>query len=77
MNMVQIMYTHVCKCKNDTCWNCSRNRGQGWKKIVCVWGMNSSMIYLIYCKNLCKCYNVPSPSTTIIIKGISAKKEAI
>jgi hypothetical protein len=19
MNMVQIMYTHVCKCKNDTC----------------------------------------------------------
>jgi hypothetical protein len=26
--------------------------------------MNSSMIYLICCKNLCECYNVPSPSTT-------------
>jgi hypothetical protein len=27
-------------------------------------GVNSSMIYLIHCKNLCKCYNVPPPSTT-------------
>jgi hypothetical protein len=27
--------------------------------------MNSSMIYLIYCKNICKCHNVPPPSTTI------------
>jgi hypothetical protein len=26
---------------------------------------NSSMIYLIHCKNLCKCYNVPTPNTTI------------
>jgi hypothetical protein len=24
-----------------------------------------SMIYLIYCKNFCKCHNVPPPSTTI------------
>jgi hypothetical protein len=22
-------------------------------------GVNSSMIYLIYCKNFCKCHNVP------------------
>jgi hypothetical protein len=22
-------------------------------------GLNSSMIYLIYCKNFCKCHNVP------------------
>jgi hypothetical protein len=22
-------------------------------------GMNSTMIYLIYCKNFCKCHNVP------------------
>jgi hypothetical protein len=29
-------------------------------------GVNSSTIYLIYCKKLCKCYNVPPPSTTII-----------
>jgi hypothetical protein len=28
-------------------------------------GENSSMMYLIHCKNLCKCYNVPTPSTTI------------
>jgi hypothetical protein len=28
-------------------------------------GMNSSMIYLVHCKNFCKCYNVPLPSTTI------------
>jgi hypothetical protein len=27
--------------------------------------VNSSMIYLIHCKNLCKCYSVPPPSTTI------------
>jgi hypothetical protein len=27
-------------------------------------GVNSSMIYLIYCKNFYKCHNVP-PSTTI------------
>jgi hypothetical protein len=29
MNVVQTMYTHVCKCKNDTCSNCSRNQGRG------------------------------------------------
>jgi hypothetical protein len=28
-------------------------------------GVNSSMIYLKHCKNLCKCHNVPSPSITI------------
>jgi hypothetical protein len=28
-------------------------------------GGNSSMIYLIHCKNFCKCYNVPPLSTTI------------
>jgi hypothetical protein len=27
--------------------------------------VNSSMIYLIYCKNFCECYNVPSSSTII------------
>jgi hypothetical protein len=24
MDVVQIMYSHVCKCKNDICLNCSR-----------------------------------------------------
>jgi hypothetical protein len=28
-------------------------------------GVNSSMIYLKYCKNSLKCYNVPPPGTTI------------
>jgi hypothetical protein len=30
--------------------------------------MNSSMIYLIYCKNFCKCHSVPLLSTTILKK---------
>jgi hypothetical protein len=25
--------------------------------------MNSSMIYLIHCKNFCKCHSVPTPRT--------------
>jgi hypothetical protein len=25
----------------------------------------SSMVYLIYCENFCKCHNVPPPSKTI------------
>jgi hypothetical protein len=28
-------------------------------------GVNSCMMYLIHCKNLCKCYNVSTPSMTI------------
>jgi hypothetical protein len=34
MNTVQIMYTHVCKCKNDTCQNCSRNGGEVEVEVV-------------------------------------------
>jgi hypothetical protein len=25
-------------------------------------GVSSSMMYLIYCKNFCKCHNVPQPA---------------
>jgi hypothetical protein len=32
---------------------------------VNIGGGDSSVIYLIYCKNFCKCYKVPSPNTTI------------
>jgi hypothetical protein len=39
------------------------SRERGWRRTV--EEVNSSMIYLIHCKNLCKCYNVPPPSTTI------------
>jgi hypothetical protein len=28
--------------------------------------VNSRMIYLIHCRKLCKCYNVPPPSPKII-----------
>jgi hypothetical protein len=38
------------------------------KKGELVEGVNSSMIYLIHCKNFCKCHNVPSPCKIIIIK---------
>jgi hypothetical protein len=38
-------------------------RGQGMGKRSR--GRNSRMIYLTHGKNLCKCYNVPTPSTTI------------
>jgi hypothetical protein len=33
-------------------------------------GVNLSMIYLINCKNFCKCHNVPPPSTTIKINKL-------
>jgi hypothetical protein len=38
--------------------------GEGGRRKV-VEGVNSNMIYLIYCKNFCKCHNVSPPSTTI------------
>jgi hypothetical protein len=37
--------------------------GQGIKESI--GRVSSSVIYLIHCKNLCKCHNVPPPSTTI------------
>jgi hypothetical protein len=38
---------------------------RGWRRVV--EGVNSSMIYLIYCKKLCKykCHNVPAPNIPI------------
>jgi hypothetical protein len=32
VNMMQRVYTHVCKYKNDTCRNCSRNGERGMKE---------------------------------------------
>jgi hypothetical protein len=34
-------------------------KGEWWR------GRNSSLIYLIHCKNLCKCHSVPPPSTSV------------
>jgi hypothetical protein len=64
VNMVQKMCTHVSQCKYDTCWNYSRNWGRRrWRRMVKE--VNSCVIYLIHCKNLCKGHNVPPPSKTI------------
>jgi hypothetical protein len=40
-------------------------------------GVNSNMIYLIHCKNLCKCHNVLPSSTTIKEKMDGLQKKAI
>jgi hypothetical protein len=41
VKVVQMMCPHVSKCKNDTCWNCSRKPGQGeeeqWREWIQVW----------------------------------------
>jgi hypothetical protein len=42
--------------------------GGGWRRMV--EGVNSSMMYLIYYNNFCKCHNVPPPSTIKIIKKL-------
>jgi hypothetical protein len=52
VNMVQKMCTHECICKNDACWNYSRNWERRGKRAV--EGANSSMMYLLHCKNLGK-----------------------
>jgi hypothetical protein len=60
VNMVQILYTHVCKWKIETIpgmWG-GENKEEWWK------GVNSSIMCSIYCKNFCKCHNVPPSSTT-------------
>jgi hypothetical protein len=62
MHMVQTMYTHVCKCKNDTVETVPGMVGEGIKEND--GGVNSSMIYLIHCK----CISVPTPSTRILKK---------
>jgi hypothetical protein len=63
-NMVQIICTCVRKCKKchllkmfQESWEVGRKRA--------VEGVNSSVICLIYYKNLCKCYNVHPPHTAI------------
>jgi hypothetical protein len=38
-------------------------------------GVNSCVIYLIHCNNLCKCHNVPLPSTTLKRKKRKAPSE--
>jgi hypothetical protein len=40
-------------------------------------GVNSSMIWLIHCKSLCKCQNVLPHSTTIMEKILETNKQQI
>jgi hypothetical protein len=40
----------------------NKMRGE-WRRMM--EGLNSSMIYLIYCKKFCKCHNIAPLSTTI------------
>jgi hypothetical protein len=104
VNMVQILCTHVCKWKNDSCWNDSRNEGRSpphfWRMVERVnsniwfkyWSnhmysrdlsqtkkekktkTNIDPIYLIYCKNFCKCLTVPPLGTTIKQNNLNIKK---
>jgi hypothetical protein len=37
--------------------------------------VNSCMIYLIHCDNLCKCHNVPPPITTIKEKTLNTSQK--
>jgi hypothetical protein len=60
VNMVRIPCTHVCKWKNEICWNYSRHRGEGRIKEN-DGGVNSTMISI---RNLEK--SQCTPSTTII-----------
>jgi hypothetical protein len=70
VNMVQILCILVCKWKIlpiETVLGMVVGEGLGRM----MEGMNSSLIYLTYCKNICKCHNVPPPS---IIKNEKKQK---
>jgi hypothetical protein len=57
--VVEILYTRVCKWKNETCWNYSRNRGMEIKENDRWKLVNSTMICY---KNFGECRNVPQYS---------------
>jgi hypothetical protein len=58
------MCIHACKCKSDYLLKLFSESGEGRTKGG-VEVLNTSRIYLIYYKNLCKCHNVAPCSTTI------------
>jgi hypothetical protein len=65
MKIAQILCTHVCNWKNETCRNYSRNGGKGKRRMI--EGVNSTIIYLMYCRNFWQCHNIPPANTTIKI----------
>jgi hypothetical protein len=44
VNTVQTLCTHVCKCKNDTCRNCSTN----WGRVIKQSGREDEFKYDIF-----------------------------
>jgi hypothetical protein len=52
VNMVEILHTHVCRWKHETCGNYFRNGGGRIKE-------NNGGGESKYCKNFCECYSVP------------------
>jgi hypothetical protein len=62
VNIVQILCTHVCKWKMIPV-ETTPGMGGGRIKENDGGGWNSTMMYLRYYKNFCKCQNVPPPST--------------
>jgi hypothetical protein len=66
VNAVELC-THVCKWKNETCGNYSRNGGREIKEND--GGVNSTVIYR---KPFFKCHNVPQQNNNMIIKNGSS-----
>jgi hypothetical protein len=63
MNMMQKLCAHYVNAKMIAV---ETTPGMGGGMIRrAVEGVNSSMIYLIYCKNFYKCHDVPPPNATI------------
>jgi hypothetical protein len=56
VNIVQILCTYVCKWKNDTCWNYSRNEGGAIKEND-RWGRFKYDIFDILQEHF-KCHNI-------------------
>jgi hypothetical protein len=57
---IQMQKWYLLKPFQEEQWRCE------FKYSRIVEGVNSSMIYLILCKNFWKCHTVPPPSTTKI-----------
>jgi hypothetical protein len=65
VNTVQILCTHVCKCKTDT------SPEMGRVKESCGGGESKYGIFGIHCKNFCKCHKIPPSSTSIKKKQVA------
>jgi hypothetical protein len=64
MNKMQKLCTHVCKCKNSTCWNYSRNGEQGVNENN-GWGEFKYDILDTLLRTFINATMYPLPSTTI------------